>query len=1164
MNEIKIINQLSIDKKGKKTLYQLPTIEQYLINNKILKNHLDWPTILDELDKRYETIDNHDDDLAALREELTPEGLGYTLSLDSNQDLVYNQGKIDEETFLNKENLEDYIQEALESFIPDLSAYATKTALNDVAGDLSALATTEGNHYNALNSKFGDYALVGHNHSWNDLNGVNVLSSGYLELTRGTNLPTKYVELLDSTDKLTAVANPTNCHAFVTEYNGKILLVAEADTNYQFRDWTSGSTFLSSNSTHIITKTSSTPSNFSANFIPKQQEETTYTLNFTADSNGFVSITNPITGEPLTSYTVPSGTNITIIATPKTGYKFDHWESQDLSEELINVNPIENYGVVSPIQAKAIFIAKTVYHYNVAAPGFEVSNPSAYIISPIGRNLEVTEGESFSLTVRTQDPDDYRFVKWTSDYEELTEGVRSFTNNSAGSDAMPHLNPNGVTNFNAVYLKFYEVNNTVKDVAGNTLNGATITIALVPGTGELKQNGNKTLYSKGSDLTLTAQETITQGNVTYKFVKWHSDNSTSLTRSVEDLAGNITDYPVYGRAYAVNISIVDEDTGEEDPQLGNVTLYPNGTVPSYVAEGTTLQLKPVVLNTDYKFGYWNNSYYTSMVPFEITITEDTVITATFNHITYEVTVYKPGDAQGTAKVNDRYVYFNPDHFSLNKNQPATLRIIQTTTQSANYTFMGWSLDNGEHVIPDSNGKEEGVYTYETAPITGEVIYTPVFAGLYSVQASVDPAYAGQIAAGCVGYYVEGATCTMNVTIYSQYTFDGWFIGDTLESTNQQYSFTVTGNTTLVAKAHLKQYSVTVSVDPQGGGSVTDPQGNPIVSTIEHNQTLNLKAVPSEGYVFSHWNSDTSDTNPEKSISNVQRNVEVTAHFTQIQKYTVTVTASPTAGGTVHIGSSTGETSLDVDQGSKPKLYAQANSTYVFSGWKKNDGNIISGSNVEEYTVTTGITANTTFTAVFTKQYTINVNVPSAQASIGTATIISGETEPTSSAGSSVTINSGGKCTAKAFVNDDAYTFSNWTNNKDNKTSTSNPLVITASRDVTYTANFQEIPVTPQYYYYMSTNRTDINPSIANSTALNLDQVVSVSAQRALVFLIPNSASNIQIQQQILNGFEDITDTFISDSTSVDGYVKYYIQGTVDPLTGAGTYLNGDYKLVQGS
>lgn len=1161
MNEIKIINQLSIDKKGKKTLYQLPTIEQYLINNKILKDHLDWPRILDALDRRYETIDDHNDDLAALREELTPEGLGYTLNLDSNQDLVYNQGKTDEETFLNKDNLEDYIQEALESFIPDLSDYATKAELNDVAGDLSALATTEGNHYNALNSKFGDYALVGHNHSWNNLDGVNVLNSGYLELTRGTNLPTKYVELLDSTDKLTAVANPTNCHAFVTEYNGKILLVAEADTNYQFRDWTSGSTFLSSNSTHIITKTSSTPSNFSANFIPKQQEETTYTLNFTADSNGFVSITNPITGEPLTSYTVPSGTNITITATPKTGYKFDHWESQDLSEELINVNPIENYGVVGPIQAKAIFIAKTVYHYNVAAPGFEVSNPSAYIVSSIGRNLEVTEGESFSLTVRTQDPDDYRFVKWTSDYEELTEGVRSFTNNSAGSDAMPHLNLNGVTNFNAVYLKFYEVNNTVKDVAGNTLNGATITIALVPGTGELKQNGNKTLYSKGSDLTLTAQETITQGNVTYKFVKWHSDNSTSLTRSVEDLAGNITDYPVYGRAYAVTCVAIDEDEGEAAPQLGKVTLQGGANIPAYVIEGTHLQLVPVVLDSNYTFGYWNYDPYDNIVPLDVEVTEDITIYAVFKHIRYLVKFIKPTSSQGTLEVNGNTLYGNSLY--INKGDTVTLTLTQTTSQAEAYVFNGWSTNNGETTIENSNAKQENVYTYVTAPITEEVTYSPVFEGMYLVQASINPSQAGTLVANSTKYVAPGSSHTVGVSLYSAYAFDGWYEGDVLKSTNTSYQFTVTSNITLVAKAHLKEYNVTITINPSGAGTVTDSDGNPIGNTVVHGSALTLKATPNSGYTFSHWNSDTTDTIATKTIRNITEDVSVTANFA-LEQFTVNVVADPTTGGTVYIGNNSTQTSLSVNQGDTPTLHANAASGYVFSGWKKDNGSIISDSNTASYTVTTGITANTTFTAVFTKQYTINVNVPSAQASIGTATIISGETTPTSSAGSSVTINSGSKCTAKAFVNDDAYTFSNWTNNKDNKTSTSNPLVITASRDVTYTANFQEIPITPQYYYYMSTNRTDINPSIANSTALNLDQVVSVSAQRALVFLIPNSASNIKIQQQILNGFEDITDTFISDSTSVDGYVKYYIQGTVDPLTGAGTYLNGDYKLVQGS
>ena len=235
MNEIQIINKLSIDKKGKKTLYTLPTVEEYLKTNKILLSHLDWNPILNELDRRYETITDHDNDLDALREELTPEGLNYTLGLDSNNDLVYNQGKADEQTFLNKENVISLIDDAIDSIgtPPDLSIYATKSELN-------TLSAREQSDFATLNNKFSSYALKEHTHAWNTLTGLRELTSGYLELTQ-TDKPTKYIELLDSTQKLTATAIPANCKAFVTEYNGKILLVAEAAAGFQFENWKAGS-----------------------------------------------------------------------------------------------------------------------------------------------------------------------------------------------------------------------------------------------------------------------------------------------------------------------------------------------------------------------------------------------------------------------------------------------------------------------------------------------------------------------------------------------------------------------------------------------------------------------------------------------------------------------------------------------------------------------------------------------------------------------------------------------------------------------------------------------------------------------------------------------------------------------------------------------------------
>ncbi|MBO6025796.1 MAG: hypothetical protein J6P73_00945, partial [Bacteroidales bacterium] len=67
---------------------------------------------------------------------------------------------------------------------------------------------------------------------------------------------------------------------------------------------------------------------------------------------------------------------------------------------------------------------------------------------------------------------------------------------------------------------------------------------------------------------------------------------------------------------------------------------------------------------------------------------------------------------------------------------------------------------------------------------------------YSIEATPNPAQGGTITG--VGFYEQGQNCTLTATANSDYTFSNWAENGTAVSTNSTYSFTVTGNRTLVA------------------------------------------------------------------------------------------------------------------------------------------------------------------------------------------------------------------------------------------------------------------------------------------------------------------------------------------------------------------------------
>ena len=269
----------------------------------------------------------------------------------------------------------------------------------------------------------------------------------------------------------------------------------------------------------------------------------------------------------------------------------------------------------------------------------------------------------------------------------------------------------------------------------------------------------------------------------------------------------------------------------------------------------------------------------------------------------------------------------------------------------------------------------------------------------------------------------GDICALTAIPYSGYSFVNWTENGTQVSTNANYTFTVTGNRNLVAnfQAQQQQYNISVSANPNNGGSVSGG------GTYNQGTSCTVHANTNNGYTFVNWteNGTQVSTNANYTFT-VTSNRNLVAHFTT-QGYVITAIADPSAGGVV-----TG--SGGYNYGETCTLNATANTGYTFQRWTKN-GTQVSTNPTYSFTVT----ESTTYTAHFNAQnYTVTV-----AANPNNAGSVSG--------GGSFT--HGQSCTVNASANS-GYAFTKWTENG-NLVSTNASYTFTVTGNRNLVANFAQ-------------------------------------------------------------------------------------------------------------
>ena len=358
----------------------------------------------------------------------------------------------------------------------------------------------------------------------------------------------------------------------------------------------------------------------------------------------------------------------------------------------------------------------------------------------------------------------------------------------------------------------------------------------------------------------------------------------------------------------------------------------------------------------------------------------------YNKITYIATIQitQGGTQQYTVNVSA-----NPNiggtvtgGGTFNQGQSCTV----TATANSGYTFTNWT-ENGTVVSTQAN------YTFTVNSNRTLVANFTVQSQQYTINVSANPNNGGNVSGG--GTYYEGESCTVRATPNTGYTFTNWTENGNVVSTLSRYTFTVSGNRTLVANFQAQSFTITATADPVNGGTITG------AGTFNSGASCTLTATPATGYNFVNWtkNGQQVSTNATYNFT-VTESATYVAHF-QLQSFTISLSANPSNAGTVS-GDGT------YDYGTSCTVTATPFQRYLFANWTEN-GVVVSTE--QNYTFT--VTANRTLVANFEipmVEITTDVNPEEA----GTVT----------GAG---TYHYGDEVTLTVVRNED-WAFQNWTEN----------------------------------------------------------------------------------------------------------------------------------------
>ena len=334
-----------------------------------------------------------------------------------------------------------------------------------------------------------------------------------------------------------------------------------------------------------------------------------------------------------------------------------------------------------------------------------------------------------------------------------------------------------------------------------------ITVSANPTAGGNVTGGGT--YNEGTTAKLTA--TPAEG---YHFVKWTESQQPDVTT-------NPISFTVQGdRALTAHFELNQYEVTASVSSAGGGTT--TGTSTYTHGQSVTVTATP---DEGYHFVNWteNGAEVSTEATYSFTATTSRALVANFEAITHEVTVTANPTEGGTVTGGGTY------------NAGTTVTV--TATANAGYAFKNWTK-NGEEVST--------VASYSFTASEDCALVANFDKIVYSIIVEATPG--GSASTG--GTYNAGATATVTATANAGYTFKNWTENGDVVSTDASYTFTVTGDRTLVANFEEKTPEVErVTVKFNANGHGTDPEAQ----TIEKGSKATKPEDPTaEGWEFKGW------------------------------------------------------------------------------------------------------------------------------------------------------------------------------------------------------------------------------------------------------------------------------------------------------------------------
>ena len=242
---------------------------------------------------------------------------------------------------------------------------------------------------------------------------------------------------------------------------------------------------------------------------------------------------------------------------------------------------------------------------------------------------------------------------------------------------------------------------------------------------------------------------------------------------------------------------------------------------------------------------------------------------------------------------------------------------------------------------------------------------------YTITTMVNPSNpVGGVIEGAEGTFTSGQTVTLTAVPNPGYEFSRWMDGTGFHTDNP-YSFTITGNTTVRAFFNIAPIRYNVSI-------VNGTPGSEQYVVIEgagqkgEGETFTISATYTFPYNGCHWYLNGQEVSGGDSYTytnngdGIQSDLEFTVYFDYIpQERTISVATNDANLGTVQIasGGEQSNTSLNIYEGQQVTLTATlVDQNAIFTGWYLG-GNNVADDLVYQFTLPNGI-ENRTYTANF--------------------------------------------------------------------------------------------------------------------------------------------------------------------------------------------------------